>query len=76
MTDRKTALLGDRLTKVCADGTHALDALEPRLPADSFFGLLGPNGAGKTTLTGSVGAAAVWLPAGLEQTKRLASTRQ
>ena len=45
-----TALLVDRLTKVYADGTHALDALELRVPAGSFFGLLGPNGAGKTTL--------------------------
>jgi ABC-2 type transport system ATP-binding protein len=49
-----TALLVDRLTKVYPDGTHALDALELRLPAGSFFGLLGPNGAGKTTLIGSV----------------------
>jgi ABC-2 type transport system ATP-binding protein len=45
--DKGTALFVDRLTKVYADGTHALDALELRLPAGSFFGLLGPNGAGK-----------------------------
>jgi ABC-2 type transport system ATP-binding protein len=49
-----TALLVDRLTKVYADGTHALDGLELRIPAGSFFGLLGPNGAGKTTLIGSI----------------------
>ncbi|HEY9377820.1 MAG TPA: ATP-binding cassette domain-containing protein [Jiangellaceae bacterium] len=46
-----------------ADGTHALDALELRLPAGSFFGLLGPNGVGKTTLIGSV-AGLVRAPAG------------
>lgn len=49
MSDEATALYVDRLTKVYADGTHALDALELRLPEGSFFGLLGPNGAGKTT---------------------------
>jgi ABC-2 type transport system ATP-binding protein len=49
-----TALFVDRLTKVYGDGTHALDALELRIPEGSFFGLLGPNGAGKTTLIGSV----------------------
>jgi hypothetical protein len=38
----ETALFVDRLSKVYADGTHALDALELRLPAGSFFGLLGP----------------------------------
>ena len=54
MSDEATALYVDRLTKVYADGTHALDALELRLPEGSFFGLLGPNGAGKTTLSGSV----------------------
>jgi ABC-2 type transport system ATP-binding protein len=54
MATRETALLVDRLTKVYADGTHALDGLELRIPAGSFFGLLGPNGAGKTTLIGSV----------------------
>jgi ABC-2 type transport system ATP-binding protein len=57
------ALLVDRLTKVYADGTHALDALELRIPAGAFFGLLGPNGAGKTTLIGSV-AGLVRAPAG------------
>ena len=41
------------MTKVYGDGTHALDALELRVPAGSFFGLLGPNGAGKTTLIGA-----------------------
>jgi ABC-2 type transport system ATP-binding protein len=49
-----TALFVDRLSKVYRDGTHALDAVELRIPAGSFFGLLGPNGAGKTTLIGSV----------------------
>jgi ABC-2 type transport system ATP-binding protein len=52
--EQKSALLVDRLTKVYRDGTHALDALELRIPAGSFFGLLGPNGAGKTTLIGCV----------------------
>jgi ABC-2 type transport system ATP-binding protein len=46
-------LLVDRLTKVYSDGTHALDALELRVPTGAFFGLLGPNGAGKTTLIGA-----------------------
>jgi len=50
--DKKTALRVDRLTKVYADGTHALDGLELRIGTGSFFGLLGPNGAGKTTLIG------------------------
>jgi ABC-2 type transport system ATP-binding protein len=48
----KAALLVDRLTKVYSDGTHALDGIDLRIPAGSFFGLLGPNGAGKTTLIG------------------------
>ena len=60
---RESALFVDRLTKVYADGTHALDGLELRIPAGSFFGLLGPNGAGKTTLIGSV-AGLVRAPAG------------
>lgn len=47
------ALLVERLTKVYADRTKALDALSLRVPAGSFFGLLGPNGAGKTTLIGA-----------------------
>ena len=47
------ALFVDRLTKVYADGTHALDGLELRIPVGCFFGLLGPNGAGKTTLIGA-----------------------
>src|ERR671931_1739612 len=47
------ALLVERLTKVYADGTRALDELELRIPAGCFFGLLGPNGAGKTTLIGA-----------------------
>jgi ABC-type Na+ transport system ATPase subunit NatA/ABC-type polysaccharide/polyol phosphate export permease len=63
VTDKATALFVDRLTKVYGDGTHALDALDLRLPAGSFFGLLGPNGAGKTTLIGSV-AGLVRAPAG------------
>ena len=63
MEQTATALFVDRLTKVYADGTHALDALDLRLPAGSFFGLLGPNGAGKTTLIGSV-AGLVRAPAG------------
>src|SRR5919204_6046875 len=57
------ALLARRLTKVYADGTRALDALELRVPAGSFFGLLGPNGAGKTTLIGAV-SGLVRAPAG------------
>jgi ABC-2 type transport system ATP-binding protein len=63
MAARETALLVDRLTKVYSDGTHALDGLELRIRAGSFFGLLGPNGAGKTTLIGSV-AGLVRAPAG------------
>ncbi|MCA1664120.1 MAG: ABC transporter ATP-binding protein [Myxococcales bacterium] len=47
------ALLVERLTKIYADGTKALDGLNLRVPAGSFFGLLGPNGAGKTTLIGA-----------------------
>ncbi len=47
------ALLVESLDKVYADGTHALDGIELRVPAGSFFGLLGPNGAGKTTLIGA-----------------------
>ena len=61
--ERQTALFVDRLTKVYADGSHALDALELRVPAGSFFGLLGPNGAGKTTLIGAA-AGLVRAPAG------------
>ncbi len=38
------ALVVERLTKIYADGTKALDELEVRIPAGSFFGLLGPNG--------------------------------
>jgi ABC-2 type transport system ATP-binding protein len=52
--DRSSAaLVIERLTKVYADGTRALDRLELRVPAGCFFGLLGPNGAGKTTLIGT-----------------------
>lgn len=62
--DRATAaLLVERLTKVYADGTRALEELELRIPSGSFFGLLGPNGAGKTTLIGAV-SGLVRAPAG------------
>jgi ABC-2 type transport system ATP-binding protein len=61
MRDAAAALFVDRLTKVYADGTHALDGLDLRIRAGSFFGLLGPNGAGKTTLIGAV-AGLVHLP--------------
>ena len=44
------ALRAEGLTKVYADGTCALDGLDLRVAAGSFFGLLGPNGAGKSTL--------------------------
>src|ERR687888_635780 len=57
------ALLVERLTKVYADGTRALDELELRIPSGCFFGLLGPNGAGKTTLIGAI-AGLVRAPAG------------
>jgi len=57
------ALLVERLTKVYADGTRALDELELRIPSGCFFGLLGPNGAGKTTLIGAV-SGLVRAPAG------------
>ena len=48
-----SALQVERLTKVYADGTRALDKFSLRVPAGCFFGLLGPNGAGKTTLIGA-----------------------
>src|ERR671936_779052 len=48
------ALTIERLTKIYADGTRALDELSVRVPAGAFMGLLGPNGAGKTTLIGAV----------------------
>jgi ABC-2 type transport system ATP-binding protein len=57
------ALLVERLTKVYADGTLALDGLELRIPSGCFFGLLGPNGAGKTTLIGAI-SGLVRAPAG------------
>ena len=57
------ALLVDGLTKVYDDGTPALDKLELRIPAGSFYGLLGPNGAGKTTLIGAA-AGLVRAPSG------------
>src|SRR5919204_3481987 len=57
------ALLVERLSKVYADGTRALDELELRIPSGCFFGLLGPNGAGKTTLIGAV-SGLVRAPAG------------
>jgi ABC-2 type transport system ATP-binding protein len=62
--DRSSAaLLVDRLTKVYADGTAALNELDLRIPAGCFFGLLGPNGAGKTTLIG-IGSGLVRAAAG------------
>lgn len=60
---RSAALVVERLTKVYADGTQALDELSLRLPAGLFFGLLGPNGAGKTTLIGAT-AGLVRVPRG------------
>jgi ABC-2 type transport system ATP-binding protein len=57
------ALLIERLTKVYADGTRALDELDLRIPSGCFFGLLGPNGAGKTTLIGAI-SGLVRAPAG------------
>jgi ABC-2 type transport system ATP-binding protein len=57
------ALLVERLDKVYADGTRALDTLSLRVPAGCFFGLLGPNGAGKTTLIGAA-SGLVRAPAG------------
>jgi len=57
------ALLVDRVTKVYADGTRALDELELEVPSGCFFGLLGPNGAGKSTLIGAA-AGLVRAPAG------------
>jgi ABC-2 type transport system ATP-binding protein len=48
------ALRIERLTKVYASGTRALDDLSLTIRAGTFFGLLGPNGAGKTTLIGGI----------------------
>jgi ABC-type phosphate/phosphonate transport system ATPase subunit len=55
VADTATALFVDRLSKVYADGTHALDALELRLPAGSFFGLLGPRARSACAVIGSAG---------------------
>lgn len=49
---QSAALLVQRLDKLYADGTRALDGLSLRVPAGAFYGLLGPNGSGKTTLIG------------------------
>jgi ABC-2 type transport system ATP-binding protein len=57
------ALQVERLTKVYADGTRALDEFALRIPGGCFFGLLGPNGAGKTTLIGVI-AGLIRAPAG------------
>jgi hypothetical protein len=43
------ALLVERLTKVYADGTRALEDLELRIPSGCFFALLGPNGGNRNS---------------------------
>src|SRR5579883_2490834 len=40
------------LTKVYANGVHALKGVDLEIEEGDFFALLGPNGAGKTTLIG------------------------
>lgn len=39
-----------KVYKVYASGTHALDGINLTVEKGDFFGLLGPNGAGKSTL--------------------------
>jgi ABC-2 type transport system ATP-binding protein len=49
-----TALSIRDLTKVYADGTHALRGINLDVREGEFFALLGPNGAGKSTTIGVI----------------------
>ena len=42
------------LSKVYANGVHALDAVDLDVAQGDFFALLGPNGAGKSTMIGII----------------------
>src|SRR5262245_6464698 len=48
------ALSISQLTKVYANGVHALRGLDLEVEEGDFYALLGPNGAGKTTAIGIV----------------------
>lgn len=49
-----SALLIKNLTKIYANGVHALKGLSLEVAEGDFFALLGPNGAGKTTAIGII----------------------
>jgi len=48
------ALTIERLSKIYAGGTHALNDISLTVKEGDFFALLGPNGAGKSTTIGIV----------------------
>src|SRR6204780_262456 len=48
------ALSTHALTKIYANGVHALRGVDLDVEQGDFFALLGPNGAGKTTLIGII----------------------
>ncbi len=51
---KSLALDAQKLGKIYADGTKALENVNLQIKKGSFFGLLGPNGAGKSTLIHSL----------------------